>query len=74
LQLNTIITIFPNFKDLNDPSILGLIEANMVHNNEHIKSEFLVKPLDFLNLSWDSELEKAVAEADIILAADGNRI
>jgi len=50
-----------------------LIQANVTHNQDHIKSEFAIKALDFLDLSWSPDLESSVEEADIILAADGSQ-
>jgi len=60
------------FTDISDASILSLIEANLAHNKEFIKSEVVIKPLDFMDLQWSPDLEQLVASSDVILAADGN--
>jgi len=57
---------------MNEQRILDLIETNANHNKRLMISEFLVKPLDFLDMNWSQEITETIESADVILAADGN--
>lgn len=59
------------FLDINLGGILELIDKNIKRNLNLIQKNMSVMELDFKQLQWSSELETAINDTDIILAADG---
>lgn len=60
------------FLDLDDPAILKLLEINAKQHNKHlVNCPYVVSALDFLKMDWSKDLTDKVANADVILAADG---
>lgn len=62
--------ILPN-TDIDLGGILNLIQANVKRNAKLISNNMSVMELDFKNLNWPKELQTAIDETEIVLAADG---
>lgn len=50
---------------------MELIKLNAKYNNELIKSQFKVMPLDFKEIEWSRQLMQEIKQVDIVIAADG---
>lgn len=57
--------------DIDLGGILNLIEINVKRNAKLITNKMGVMELDFKNLNWPTALQAAIAETEIVLAADG---
>ncbi|XP_013146756.1 PREDICTED: methyltransferase-like protein 22 isoform X2 [Papilio polytes] len=56
--------------DIDLGGILELIKLNAKYNNELIKSQFKVMPLDFKEIEWSRKLMQEIKQVDIVIAAD----
>ncbi|KAG7205441.1 hypothetical protein KM043_007433 [Ampulex compressa] len=56
--------------DISVGGILKLIQRNVTRNNVHVKSEFYIEELNFLNPKWSNSFSKKLDNVTIILAAD----
>lgn len=54
--------------------ILALLKKNFDANKALAKSCIQIFPLNFYERNWNFELEKAIKECNIILAADGKSL
>lgn len=64
------------FLDLNEPSIMNLLKANIAHNKDLIgqgKTPSIL-PLDFMAETWSQELTHVVSSSDVVVVADGKEI
>ncbi|XP_021968682.1 methyltransferase-like protein 22 [Folsomia candida] len=58
--------------DLNEPSIMNLLKANIAHNKDLIgqgKTPSIL-PLDFMAETWSQELTHVVSSSDVVVVAD----
>lgn len=60
------------FADINEGSILKLLENNINRNKSLVKYPISVNELNFYSESFHPDIKAALPDVKIILAADGN--